>query len=203
MSKNGKLIIISAIGILVIINLIGFVFLLNIRGKFTKYLEEKYPDISFRVGFTKINPVDGDFYAKVTCSDDRTTFNIYKLNYGKKSIEENYLETKNHNNFNNKINDIFEKEYTRNDIRGITGSGLNYVESNLSFNGIHFYLIDDIKDPILTIKDVLNILKNNDITSEIITVTYEKDKHVYEIHLTSDDYYLTEKEVLEKIMKIK
>lgn len=82
------------VGILVVICLVVFVSLLGIREEFTKYLEEKYSDRSFKVGFTKIDPVYGRFYAKVTCLDDGTFFSISK-GYKTKYINENYLDTKN------------------------------------------------------------------------------------------------------------
>jgi len=201
MSKN-KLFLITMVGILVVICLVVFVLLLGIRGEFAKYLEEKYSDRSFKVGFTKIDPIYGSFYAKVTCLDDGILFSIsrhYKIKY----IYENYLDTKNLNKFNSKIKGIFESEDMENDIESVTGSGDKYIESHVQFTQINIDLKANIVDPITVIENALDVLKNNNILSEIIIVTYEKDKHVYEIWLSSDDYDLTEKEIAAKIRIIK
>ncbi|MBO8162035.1 MAG: hypothetical protein H0Z24_10455 [Thermosipho sp. (in: Bacteria)] len=197
-----KLILISAIGILVILCLAVFLVLLGIRGEFAKYLEEKYSDRSFKIGFTKIDPIYGNFYAEVTCLDDATFFPISK-SFNTKKINENYLQAKNQNQFNSKIKGIFESNDIENFIRSVTGSGEKHIESNGQYAQINIYLRDDAVEPILVIKKALNVLKNNNIMAEIIILTYEKDKHVYELRLSSDDYDLTEKEIVAKVRTIK
>lgn len=201
MNKKRKLFLISAVGILVALCLVAFIFLMGIRGEFTKYLEEKYSDRSFKVGFTKIDPIYGSFYAEVTCLDDVTFFPISK-SFNTKNISENYLQNKKQNEYNSKIKGIFENNDIENYIGSVTGSGEKLIESNGKYTQINIYLRDDALEPILVIKKALDILKNNNILAEVIILMYEKDKHVYEIRLSSDDYDLTEKEIVAKVRKI-
>ncbi len=202
MNKNRKMYLISVLGILGAVCLAVFIFLLGVRGEFTKYLEEKYLDQSFKVGFTKIDPIYGKFYGGVTCLDDGTHFTISK-SFNTKKIRENYLENKNRNQYNAKIKGIFDSNDIENHIRSVTGSGKMPFESNGQYTQININLKDDVEQPIMVIKKVLNVLKDNNIWGERIIFTYEKDKHVYELWLSTDEYDLTGKEISEKIRKIK
>jgi hypothetical protein len=49
----------------------------------------------------------------------------------------------------------------------------------------------------------MHILEGSNITAEGIIFTYEKDACVYEIHLSSDDYNLSEKDIQAKVTRIK
>ena len=52
-------------------------------------------------------------------------------------------------------------------------------------------------------KEAMHVLEGSNITAEGIILTYEKDACVYEIHLSSDDYNLSEKDIQAKVTRIK
>lgn len=196
-----KLFIFIFLGILIIINFLGFMKLSKTRNEFITYLDEKYSENSFKVGFIMIG--SESLFSKVTCLDDSTDFTIHKNNYGNKIIDENYLESKNNNSFNSKINDIFKNEYNKNDIESVMGTGTVYDKNKLSYSSIRFYLIDDVEDPFITIKDIMGILKDNNIESKRITIHYEISNYNYELYFTSNNYDLTEREIINRLIKNK
>jgi hypothetical protein len=169
--------------------------------EFTKYLDEKYSELSFEVGFTKVDPIYGKFYTKATCLDDNTIFTISK-SFRMKDISENYIGRKSQNQYNSKINEVFYGSGLENKIRSVTGSGNTTYENGSIYTQINIYLSNDV-EPISVIKNILNVLRKNNISAEKIIWTYEKEKHVYAIELSSDEYYLTEKEIEAKVKKIK
>ena len=61
---------------------------------------------------------------------------------------------------------------------------------------------DDAKH-ISDAKEAMHVLEGSNITAEGIILTYEKDACVYEIHLSSDDYNLSEKDIQAKVTRIK
>ncbi len=63
--------------------------------------------------------------------------------------------------------------------------------------------LTDEDDYIPVVKKVLELLARENISSELIIFTYEKDKDIYELHLSSDDYNLSEKDIRLKIKRIK
>ncbi|MDD4524207.1 MAG: hypothetical protein PHW84_15510 [Methanosarcina sp.] len=201
MSKKNKNLLISSIRILLVLILIVFIFLMGIRGEFTKYLEVKYSDLSFDVGFVKTDPIYGNFYANVTCLNDYTFFPISK-SFKTKNIHEDYPQHKSRNQYNSKIIDIFDGSDLESYITSITGGSKIPFENDGVYTQINIYLIDDAEH-ILVVKKVMNVLEQNNISAEKIIFTYEKDKHVYEIWLSSYDYALTENEIEAKVEKIK
>lgn len=196
MSK--KTIIISIIIILV---LAVFIFLVSIRGEFTSYLEEKYPGQAFHVGFVKIDPIYGSYYAKATYLDDHTSFTISR-GFTSKIIGESYLQNKNINQYNAKINDMFYGSDIESSIRSVTGSGKLSFDNNATYNQINVYLTENIAH-MMVIKKMMNTFKENDIVAEKIIFAYEKNKHLYRIELSSSDYELKENEIEAKIERHK
>lgn len=181
--------------------LTAFILLMSIRGEFTRYLDEKYSELSFTVGFTKVDLIYDKFYAKVTCLDDYTIFPISK-SFKTKDIHENYVQYKSQNQYNSRIKEIFYGSGIESKIKSVTGGGKIPFENGGIYTQINIYLTDDAEH-ISVVKKVLYVLKENNISAERIILTYEKDKHVYEIWLSSDDYYLEENEIEAKVKKIK
>jgi hypothetical protein len=178
---------------------IAFVFLLSIRSEFTNYLDTKYTEQSFKVGFTKIDPIYGHYYANVTCLNDDTSFPISK-GFKTKKINDDYIQYKSRNQYNFKIKSIFDGTKVQKNISSVTGGGKTPFENNASYEQVNMYLISD---QVKAAKEVLQILKEKNIYAEKVIFTYEKDKHLYELHLSSTDYNLTEEEIELSIMKIK
>lgn len=201
MSKKVKFLIISIIVILMVLFFTALIFLMGIRGEFKKYLEEKYSELSFTVGFTKIDPIYGKFYANVTCLNDYTPFLISK-SFKSRELHEDYLQYKSQIQYNSKIKEVFNSSGTENFIKSITGGGKIPFENGGVYTQINIYLTDD-SEHIPIVKNVLNILKENNISAEAIIIEYEKDKHVYEIRLSSDDYAMNENVIEAKVEKRK
>jgi len=174
---------------------------MGIRGEFKIYLSENYPQSDFTVGFTKIDPIYGYFYASVTCMDDDVIFSISK-SFNTQKINDNFLESKNKIQYNSKIKEIFESSTIKNEIKAVTGGGKSLFGTGYFYDEIYVHILDNV-DAIPVAGKVLTVLKENKIHAETIIITYEKEKHVYEIVLSSDDYGLTNKEIESKVQKIK
>jgi hypothetical protein len=185
--------------IVLVVLVIPFVFLMSIRSEFTKHLNTKYTEQSFKVGFTKIDPIYGHYYANVTCLNDETSFPISK-GFKTKKIDDDYIYYKSRNQYNSKIKKAFDDSNVQKNIRSVTGGGKIPFENSASYEQVSIYLISD---QVKAAKEVLQILKEKNIYAEKVIFTYEKDKHVYELHLSSTDYKLTEEEIELSIIKIK
>lgn len=187
--------------IIIILLLAVFTFLMGIRGEFTSYLEEKYPEQAFHMGFVIVEPIYGSYHAKATCLNDDTSFTIYK-SFNRKIIEENYLQNKSQNLYNAKINDMFYGSSIESSIRSVTGGSKLPFDDSAAYNQINVDLAEHAAHA-TAIKKMMNIFKENDIVAEKIIFIYEKDKHVYRIKLSSNDYGLEENEIEAKIEKHK
>jgi hypothetical protein len=174
---------------------------MGIRGEFVKHLAEKYPEQSFAVSFTKIDPIYGKFYAKVTCLDDYTPFPITK-SFKTKEISDDYLQYKSRNQYNSRIQEVFTGSDIESYLKSVTGGGKTLFENGGVYEQINIHLSNDIEH-ISVSKKVLNILKGNNIAAERVIITWEEDKHVYELRLSLDDYLLPEKEIEAMVQKIK
>ncbi|SMB83522.1 hypothetical protein SAMN00017405_1052 [Desulfonispora thiosulfatigenes DSM 11270] len=201
MNKKAKILLISVLGILMILLLTALIFLVSVRGEFVKHLDEKYPDLSFTVGIAKIDPIYDSFYAEVTCLDDYTPFLISR-GFKSQDIYEDYLECKSQNGYNSKINNVFYMSEIESKIKSVTGLGKEFFTNDAIYTQINIYLVDNAEH-ISVAKKAMNLLDEHNISAETIILTYEKDNHVYEIWLSSDDYSLTENEIEEKVKKIK
>lgn len=200
MSKKVRFFLISIVIILAVI-LTGLILLMGIRREFKMHLSEKYPQLAFIVGFTKIDPIFEKFCANVTCMDDDISFSISK-SFNTQRINDNYLESKNKIQYNSKIKEIIESSTIRNEIKAVTGGGKIPFGNGDYYEGIYIHISDNA-DAIPVVGKVLTILQENKILAETIVITYEREKHVYEIVLSSDDYGLTNKEIESKVQKIK
>lgn len=192
-----KMILLSTIVTVVI----AFIFLMGIRGEFTRYLEEKYSGLSFKIGFVMVDPLYGKFVANVTCLNDETHFPISK-SFTTKAIYEDYPQSKSQMQYNSKLKEIFAGSDIESFIKNMTGGGKTPFENGGMYTQINIRLTDGAEH-IPVIKKMLYVLNQNHISAEIIIFTYDKDQHVFEIHVSSDDHALTEKEIEAKIIKIK
>jgi len=201
MSKKAKITWISIGGILLLTIIIVFTLLLSIRSEFNQYLDITYPDLSFEVGLTKIDILYGKYYSSVTSLSDGTVFPISK-SFEEQAIHEDYMQYKSRNQYNTKIADIFAGTDIESSIKSVTGGGKLLFSDIAAYEQINVHLIDEA-DHIPVIKKVLELLAKGNISYELIIFTYEKDKGVYELRLSSSDYKLMEKDIQSKVIKIK
>ena len=148
-----------------------------------------------------MNIIYGNYYVNVTCLDDKTNFPISK-DFKMKNISEDYIQYKSTIQYNSKIKNIFDGSDIQKNIKSVTGGGKILFEENASYEQVNIDLISGT-DQIADAKEVLEILKEKNIYAEKVIFTYEKDKSLYELWLSSNDYKLTEKEIELKVRKIK
>ncbi len=194
-------VITGMIGIFLVLVLTAFIYLMGIRGEFKKYLHETYSELTFSVGFTRIDPIYGKFYANVTCLNDYTSFPISKT-FKTKEIHEDYIQYKSTIQYNTRIKEIFYGSKIERYIKNVTGGSKTPFEESAIYDQINIHLSDDAEQKNIA-KETLHMLKENNISARLVIFTYEKDKHVYEIRLSSDDNYLTEKEIEARVRMIK
>ncbi|MBU3199819.1 hypothetical protein LL037_08095 [Clostridium estertheticum] len=186
-------------GIIFVVIIAAFIYSLSIRSEFTKYLDTKYPKLSFKVGLTKNNILYGNYYSDVTCLNDGTYFVISK---DKENISEDYIQYKSVMQYNSKIKSAFKGRAIQKHIKSVTGSGAIPFKNNASYIQINIDLINGV-DQISDAKDVLKILKEKNIVTNSVIFSYEKDKSYYELWLPSNGYNLTRKQIESKIIKIR
>lgn len=201
MSMRTKRILAGIFGISIGLVLSTVMLLSSIKGEFTGYLDERYPDLSFEVGFAKIDPIYGKYYALVTCLDDGTSFPIMK-SFNTKEIFDDYIQYKSHDQYNSTIQDTFSGSDIENSIRSITGGGKIPFETGAVYEQINIHITDDAEHMAVA-KKALALLAEKGIAADRVIFTYEKDKHVYELLVSSEEYALTEEELKEKVRYIK
>ena len=112
------------------------------------------------------------------------------------------MESKNRNDYNAFINNVFFGKPIYKEIESVTGSGKDAFDGSGNLDQINFYLADE-KEHVSDIGDILKILDSRNIVVERIYFTYEKEKHVYQLQLSADDYDLNEEEIQNRIEMIK
>ena len=200
MSKNYKVLLVSVVGVLALI-LTGFIFFMSMRSEFENYLSKVYPEQKFNVGFVKIEPIYGNYIADVTCLDDYISFRISK-SFNANEIHEDYSQSKSVNQYNSKIKAVFNNSDIKNNIEDVIGGGKIPFQNNGLYEQINLYLTKDA-DMVSVAAKTLTILKENNISAEVVILTQEKDKHVYEIHLSTEDYALPKSKLEDKVQRIK
>lgn len=200
MSKNNKVLLVSVAGILALA-LTGILFYINIRSEFINHLSKEYPKQKFDVGFVKIEPIYGNYFANVTCLDDYISFPISK-SFNTKIISEDYPQYKSRIQYNSKIRDIVYGSNIRSYVNEVTGGGKIPFQDDGVYSQINLYITEDA-DIVSVATKTLAILNENNISAEIVGLMQEKDKHVYEIRLSTDDYALPKSELEAKVQRIK
>jgi hypothetical protein len=200
MNKKGriKLIIIGGITFAVIF---VFIYLLNIRNEFVQYLKVQYPEQSFKVGFTKVDILYDKYHASAVSLADDIHFGVFKA-FNTSNIHTNYDDLKNSAQYKSKLKGIFEGSAVEKDIINVSGGSKAPYDNSGTFEQISIHLISDT-DHISDAYKIIKILKDNKITAERVDFMYEKDKNVYELVLSSNDFNLTEKDLESKVRKIK
>jgi hypothetical protein len=191
----------SILGIVLVSGVAVFILFMGIRSEFSQYLKQRYPGQSFRVGFIKIDPIYGSYIAEVTCLNDEVRFPISK-SFDTKNINEDYPQQKSRLQYNSKLKSIFAASEVKSSIGTVIGGGKNPFDDSGKYDQIYVD-ISPSAEHISTIKKAMNVLRENNISSECIMFSYEKDKGVYEVILSSNDYDLTEKQIEDKVEKIK
>jgi hypothetical protein len=179
----------------------GFAFLIVVRGQFSTHLKESYPEKTFSVGFAKVDPIYGKFYARGTCLDDYTIFGVRK-SWKTKRISDDYPDSKSQNEYNTMIKGLFLWKPVQKEIRSVTGGGKRPFDGSGYYEQVHFHLVDE-KEHVSDIKDIIEILEENGIFAERISFIYEKDGHVYRLTLSTEDYKLNEEGIKNRIEMIK
>jgi hypothetical protein len=179
----------------------GAAFLMFVRGEFVRHLEVAYPDNTFQVGFVLADPIYGNYVSKATCLEDYTEFAISK-SWNTKKISDNYPTSKSQSQYNAMIGDVFKASSIIGEIESVTGGGKKPFDGSGNYDQINFHLADE-KEHALDVEEILRILESSCIEAETIYFTYEKEKHVYQILLSADDYDLNEEEIQKRIEMIK
>jgi len=194
--ENHKVLLISVTAILALV-LTGFLFTMNIRSEFNNHLSEKYPGQKFAIGFIAYDLMYGNYGAHVTCLDDHIPFGISKNSYSKQ-IEDYYSGVKRADLYNSKIKPIFENSDLKNAIQNVSGSGSSLLKDDRVYDQISLDITADV-DMISVTTRTIEILKENNISTGIVDILQEKDKHVYELRLSPADYSLSKNELEAKI----
>jgi len=189
------------VGMLLVLVLSGFFLSVSIRREFTGYLIDAYPGETFSVEFVKVDFIYGKYYAGATSLKNNTSFAISK-SFGTGKINEDYLQTKSQNQYNSRLRSIFQGNSIERDIKNLSGGGKMPFDNPGVYDQINVTLTDDARHIPVT-KKVLNELKEHDISAQRVIISFEKDRHVYEIWLSSDDHLLEEREIEAKVRKIK
>ncbi|HVJ47626.1 hypothetical protein [Desulfitobacterium sp.] len=200
MIKNNKVLLVSVAGILALA-LTGILFFISIRSEFINHLSKEYPEQKFDVGFVKIEPIYGNYFADVTCLDDYISFRISK-NFRTKEIHESYSQSKSVNQYNSKIKAIFNNSDIKSEIKYVSGGGRIPFQDDGLYSQVNLTITEDANLVSVATK-TLGILKENNISAETVGLMQEKDKHVYEIRLSTDDYALPKNELEAKVQMIK
>ncbi|HOE58012.1 MAG TPA: hypothetical protein PLI20_10520, partial [Bacillota bacterium] len=165
------------------------------------YLEEKYPDLSFKVGFAKVDIIYSKYYASAACMNDSTSFCIAK-GFGEKAVNEDYLENKNRILYNLRIQSLFKGSDIEGYLISATGTGEKSMEACDEFMQVNIRLSNDAEH-IAVVRKALSILAENKIIAEKVIFTYEKGNGVYELWVSPDEYNSTENELEKKERRIK
>ena len=200
MSKNKKILLV-VITLIFALVLTWFLLAMNIRSEFKNHLSKKYPEQRFDVGFVKIEPINGYYFADVTCLGDYISFPISK-SFNTKIISEDYPQYKSQIQYNSKIKDIIYGSNIKSYVNEVTGGGKIPFQDDGVYSQINLYITEDA-DMVSVATKTLTILKENNISAEIVGLMQERNKHVYEIRLSTDDYALPNSEIAAKVQRIK
>jgi hypothetical protein len=101
--------------------------------------------------------------------------------------------------YNSKIKPIFENSNIKNLIFNVSGMSRSpFKDNGVVYDRISLAITADA-DMISVAAKTIEILKENNISTGIIDILQEKDKHVYELSLSPDDYSLSKSELQAKV----
>lgn len=200
MIKSHKVLLISITAVLALV-FAWFLFTASIRSEFKSHLSKTYPEQKFNMGFVKFEPIYGNYFADVTCLDDSISFRVSKNNYTK-VISDYYSGAKRVSQYNSKIKAIFNSSDLKNAIRDVSGWGSSPYKDDGVYDQISLVITENI-DLISFATKTIALLKENNISAEIVGILQEKDNRVYEIRLSPADYSLSKSELEAKIERRK
>jgi len=194
--KNHKVLLIVIAGILALV-LAGSLFFMSIRSEFINHLSKEYPGQRFAVGFIKFEPLYGNYFADVTSLDDSIPFQVSK-NSHTKEISDYYSGVKRAGQYNSKIKAIFNNSDIKSYIRDVSGWGRSTFTTDAVYDEITLSITEGA-DMVSLVSETIAILKENNVSTEIVRLIQEKDKHLYELSLSPADYSLSKSELEAKI----
>lgn len=200
MNKNMK-ILLAIITLILTLGLTWFLATMNIMSEFKNHLSEKYPEQRFAVGFVKYEPLYNNYYAEVTCIDDSIAFRVSKNSYTKE-ISDYYSGVKRAGQYNSKIKAIFDNSDLKDTIMSVSGFGNSPFSDDGVYTQIDFS-INENADMISVVTKTITILKENNISAEVVGIHQEKDNHLYVLTLSPADYSLSRSELQSKIVQRK
>lgn len=185
------------ISAIVLIALASFNFYkLKIHKSFSAYLENNYPENSFKISWVKYDFIYGEtFYSQVLCREDETKFTISST---KGSISEHYIEVLSNNRYKNSIIQYFKSEATLNLIRSISPSADNSMA--VAFRDNQF---PDDKSFAEASYEVIKVLKKNNVKFNSIVLWHGTTAKLSEIRLTGAENSGSVVDIMGKIMNIK
>jgi len=194
--KNHKVLLIVIAGILALV-LAGFLFFMSIRSEFINHLSKEYPGQRFAVGFIKFDPLYGNYFADVTSLDDSIPFQVSK-NSHTKEIADYYSGVKRAGQYNSKIKAIFNNSDLKSYTRDVSGWGRSTFTTDAVYDEITLSITEGA-DMVSLVSETISILKENNVSTEIVRLIQEKDKHLYELSLSPADYSLSKSELEAKV----
>jgi len=195
--ENHKVLLISITMILALV-LTWFLYTMSIRSEFENHLSKEYPGQKFAIGSIKYDLLYNNYGAYVTCLDDSIPFGISKNSYTKE-ISDYYAGVKRADQYNSKIKPIFENSDLKNAIMNVSGMSRSpFKDNGVVYDRISLAITTDA-DMISVATRTIEILKENNISTGIIDILQEKDKHVYELSLSPADYSLSKSELQAKV----
>lgn len=160
-------------------------------------MSKEYPGQRFAIGFIIYEPLYEKYWADVNCLDDHIHFGIFRSSY-KKQISDDYSGFK----YNSKIKYIFDNSNLKNAIVSVTGTGSSHFKDDGVYTQINLTITENA-DMVSVVTKTITILKENNISADIVHIEQEKDKQVYELSLSPADYSLPKSELEAKIEQIK
>lgn len=182
---------------IVLILFIGFNFYkLKFYKSFTTYLQNKYPENSFRVGWVKYDFIYGEaFYSKVLCKEDETKFIIRDING---VISEEYVSILSNNRYKDSLIQYFKSEAILNSISNVTPSADRSI--SVTFRDDQF---KDNKSLAVASHEVIRVLKKNNVQLNSIAFWHAAETKLYEIRLEGEDINSQIEDIADKIRIIK
>jgi hypothetical protein len=168
----------------------------KIHKEFATYLQNKYPENSFKVGWVKYDFVYGDsFYSEVICREDGTKFTI---SCNKGAISEQYVQFLSNNRYKNSIVQHFKSEAILNSISSISPSADDSI--TVAFRANQF---SDDKSFAEASFEVIRVLKKNNVKFNSIVLWHGTKAKLFEIRLEGTEMNGDVKDIMDKIMIFK
>jgi hypothetical protein len=194
-------VVIGLVTLLFIIIATGLTSLFSVKSEFEKYLQKRYSQLTFKIGFTQIDPIYGKFYASATCIQDGVAFPIAK-DFKTEQITEDYEQYKSVIQYNSKVKAALNDSDVKSYILDVTGGGEVPFQDERSYDQINIELAKNTNQ-ITLVRKILSILHERNIHYEKVIFTWELDGHIYELQVSSADSLLSEDDLENKEKQLK